>query len=76
MDGMASGICTETYMVCLNLPKKHYFPCNVARLQKDYLCNHIKKSNNLPNKNIAAKLQEINGILARFPGPNNDPMAK
>eukprot|EP00957_Ditylum_brightwellii_P135872 10363865-Ditylum_brightwellii.AAC.1 len=66
----------DTYKVYLGLLKKQYFPQNAARLQKDYLCNHIKKSNKLPVKNAAARLREINGMLPRFPAPNNDPMAE
>eukprot|EP00957_Ditylum_brightwellii_P084884 6454735-Ditylum_brightwellii.AAC.1 len=75
-DGMAPGICMDTYQVCLGLLKKQYFPRDVARLQKDYLCNHIKKSNKLLVRNTAARLREINGMLSRFPMPNNDPMAE
>eukprot|EP00957_Ditylum_brightwellii_P076243 5795735-Ditylum_brightwellii.AAC.1 len=45
--GVAPGICIETYKVCLGLLKKHYFPQNAARLQNNYLCNHIKKPNKL-----------------------------
>eukprot|EP00957_Ditylum_brightwellii_P104989 8002462-Ditylum_brightwellii.AAC.1 len=29
-DGMAPGICVETYKMCLNLLRKHYFPQNAA----------------------------------------------
>eukprot|EP00957_Ditylum_brightwellii_P005232 399605-Ditylum_brightwellii.AAC.1 len=43
---------------------------------KGYLCNHIKKPNKLLIKNTAARLRKINGMLARFPMPNNDPMAE
>eukprot|EP00957_Ditylum_brightwellii_P157172 11962175-Ditylum_brightwellii.AAC.2 len=75
-DGVAPGISMDIYKVCLGLPKKQYFPRNAARLQKDYLCNHIKKPNKLPIKNTAARLREINGMLSRFPVPNNDPMAE
>eukprot|EP00957_Ditylum_brightwellii_P125517 9567400-Ditylum_brightwellii.AAC.1 len=75
-DGVAPGICMETYKVCLDLVKKQYFPQNAARLQKDYLCNHIKKPNKLLVTNTAARLGEINCMLSRFPVPNNDPMAK
>eukprot|EP00957_Ditylum_brightwellii_P048804 3702642-Ditylum_brightwellii.AAC.1 len=53
-DSVAPGICMETYKVCLGLLKKQYFPQNTARLQKDYLYNHIKKPNKLPVKNTAA----------------------
>eukprot|EP00957_Ditylum_brightwellii_P157379 11978149-Ditylum_brightwellii.AAC.1 len=54
--GVAPGICMETYKMCLNLLKKHYFPQNAARFQKDYLCNHIKKPIKLLIKTTAARL--------------------
>eukprot|EP00957_Ditylum_brightwellii_P142743 10877212-Ditylum_brightwellii.AAC.1 len=46
-DSVAPGISMDTCKVCLSLLKKQYFPRNAARLQKDYLCNHIKKPNKL-----------------------------
>eukprot|EP00957_Ditylum_brightwellii_P064341 4882953-Ditylum_brightwellii.AAC.1 len=75
-DGMAPGISMDTYKVCLGLLKKQYFPWNAARLQKCYFRNHIKNPNKLLVKNTAARLKEINGMLSRFPVPNNDPMAE
>eukprot|EP00957_Ditylum_brightwellii_P069132 5249253-Ditylum_brightwellii.AAC.1 len=66
----------DTYKVCLGLLKKQYFLQNAVRLQKNYLCNHIKKPNKLPVKNTAARLREINSMLPRFPTPNNDPMVE
>eukprot|EP00957_Ditylum_brightwellii_P210298 15364807-Ditylum_brightwellii.AAC.1 len=75
-DNMDPGISMDTYKVCLGLLKKQYFPKNTARLQKNYLCNHIKKPNKLLVKNTAARLREVNGMLSRFPVPKNDSMAK
>eukprot|EP00957_Ditylum_brightwellii_P129422 9872882-Ditylum_brightwellii.AAC.1 len=47
-----------------------------ARLQKEYLGNHIEKPNKLTIENAAARLCYINGILLQFPAPTNDPMVK
>eukprot|EP00957_Ditylum_brightwellii_P056767 4302207-Ditylum_brightwellii.AAC.1 len=40
MDKPAKGICKDTYKVCLQELKKHYFPKNSTWLQKAYLHNH------------------------------------
>eukprot|EP00957_Ditylum_brightwellii_P101699 7750526-Ditylum_brightwellii.AAC.1 len=60
------GICNWTFMACLQELKKYYFPKNLARLQKAYLCNHIKKANKLSIKNTATRLYNVNGMLAQF----------
>eukprot|EP00957_Ditylum_brightwellii_P081899 6229368-Ditylum_brightwellii.AAC.1 len=41
-DKPVKGICKDTYKACLQELEKHYFPKNSARLQKAYLCNHLK----------------------------------
>eukprot|EP00957_Ditylum_brightwellii_P059493 4516935-Ditylum_brightwellii.AAC.1 len=43
-----------TFRICLQDLKKHYFPKNLAYLQKDYLCSHAEKPNKLNIKNTAA----------------------
>eukprot|EP00957_Ditylum_brightwellii_P148901 11337235-Ditylum_brightwellii.AAC.1 len=58
IDTPAKGICKDTYKVCLQGLKKHYFPNNSARLQKAYLHDHIKKPNKLLIKNTAAWLRK------------------
>eukprot|EP00957_Ditylum_brightwellii_P208874 15359349-Ditylum_brightwellii.AAC.1 len=74
-DTDPKGVCDETFKVCLQELKKHYFPKDLARLQKAYLCNHIHKPNELSIKNTAARLRDVNDMLARFPAPDNNPMA-
>eukprot|EP00957_Ditylum_brightwellii_P109268 8334679-Ditylum_brightwellii.AAC.1 len=40
-------ICDNTFKVCLQELKRHYFPKNLAWIQKAYLHNRIKKPNKL-----------------------------
>eukprot|EP00957_Ditylum_brightwellii_P176662 13455693-Ditylum_brightwellii.AAC.1 len=63
------------FKACLQELKKHYFPKNSARLQKAYLYNHIRKPSKLSIKNTAARLWDVNGMLAQFPTPDNRPLA-
>ena len=74
-DTSPLGVCEDTFKACLQELKKHYFPKNSARLQKTYLCNHIRKPSKLSIKNTAARLRDVNGMLAQFPAPDNRPMA-
>eukprot|EP00957_Ditylum_brightwellii_P096038 7316683-Ditylum_brightwellii.AAC.1 len=74
MDTSVLGMCDNTFKACLQELKKHYIPKNSARLQKAYLCNHIWKPQKLSIKNTAARLRDINGMLARFPALDNKPM--
>eukprot|EP00957_Ditylum_brightwellii_P167313 12737099-Ditylum_brightwellii.AAC.1 len=68
-------MCNDTFKACLQELKKHYFPKHSARLQKAYLCNHIWKPKKLSIKNTAARLRDMNGMLAWFPALDNRPMA-
>jgi hypothetical protein len=70
-DTSPLGVCDDTFKACLQELKKHYFPKNSARLQKAYLRNHIRKPRKLSIKNTAARLRDVNGMLARFPAPDN-----
>eukprot|EP00957_Ditylum_brightwellii_P035861 2717796-Ditylum_brightwellii.AAC.1 len=74
-DTDPKGVCNDTFKACLQELKKHYFPKNLARLQKAYLCNYIQKPTELLIKNTAARLRDVNGILAWFPALDNNPMA-
>eukprot|EP00957_Ditylum_brightwellii_P069861 5305342-Ditylum_brightwellii.AAC.1 len=75
MDTDPKGMCNNTFKACLQELKKHCFPKNSARLQKAYLCNYVWKPSKLSIKNNAARQQDINGMLARFPAPDNRPLA-
>eukprot|EP00957_Ditylum_brightwellii_P191390 14571724-Ditylum_brightwellii.AAC.1 len=55
-DTAPKGMCDDTFKACLQELKKHYFPKKLTRLQKAYLCNHIRKPNKLSIKNTAARL--------------------
>eukprot|EP00957_Ditylum_brightwellii_P149109 11354171-Ditylum_brightwellii.AAC.1 len=74
-DTTLKGVCDDTFKTCLQELEKHHFPKKLARMQKAYLCNHIYKPNKLSIKNTAARLQDVNGMLARFMAPDNNPMA-
>eukprot|EP00957_Ditylum_brightwellii_P209260 15361011-Ditylum_brightwellii.AAC.1 len=63
-DAAPKGVCDDTFKVCLQELKNHYFPKNSARLQQAYLCNHIQKPQKLSIKNSAARLWDVNGMLA------------
>eukprot|EP00957_Ditylum_brightwellii_P100355 7649860-Ditylum_brightwellii.AAC.1 len=63
------------FKACLQELKKHYFPKNSTRLQKAYLHNHIRKPSKLFIKNTAARIWDVNGMLARFPAPDKRLMA-
>eukprot|EP00957_Ditylum_brightwellii_P146626 11162153-Ditylum_brightwellii.AAC.1 len=76
MDKPARGICKDTYKMCLQELKKHYFPKNSALLQKAYLRSHVKKPNKLFVENTTAQLREICGMLMHFSVPRNTPMAE
>ena len=54
--------------------KKTLLPEEFRKATKAYLCNHIRKPQKLSIKNTAARLQDVNGMLARFPTPDNSPM--
>eukprot|EP00957_Ditylum_brightwellii_P082408 6265820-Ditylum_brightwellii.AAC.1 len=73
-DAAPKGMCDDTFKACLQELKKHYFPKNSARLQKAYFRNHIRKPQKLFIKNTASMLRDVNGMLARFPTPDNKPM--
>eukprot|EP00957_Ditylum_brightwellii_P186887 14231681-Ditylum_brightwellii.AAC.1 len=74
-DTDPKGMYDDMFKACLQELKKHYFLKNSARLQKAYLCNHIRKPSKLLIKNTAARLQDVNGTLMRFPAPDNNPVA-
>eukprot|EP00957_Ditylum_brightwellii_P181155 13798840-Ditylum_brightwellii.AAC.1 len=74
-DTAPLGMCDPTFTICFQELKKHYFPKNASRFQKSYLPNYIKKPNKLTIKNTAARLHNVNGMMARFPAPGNNPMA-
>eukprot|EP00957_Ditylum_brightwellii_P185705 14138759-Ditylum_brightwellii.AAC.1 len=74
-DTAPLGACNDTFKACLQELKKHYFPKNSTRLQEAYLHNHIWKPSKLSIKNTTARLWDVNGMLARFPAPDNRPMA-
>eukprot|EP00957_Ditylum_brightwellii_P096707 7365378-Ditylum_brightwellii.AAC.1 len=74
-DTALKSVCDNMFKACLQELKKHYFLKNLARLQKAYLCNHIQKPSKLLIKNTAARLRDVNDMLARFPAPDNKPMA-
>eukprot|EP00957_Ditylum_brightwellii_P012806 967789-Ditylum_brightwellii.AAC.1 len=74
-DTSPKSVYDDTFKVCPQELKKHYFPKNSARLQKAYLRNHIRKLSKLSIKNTVARLRDVNGMLARFPAPDNRPMA-
>eukprot|EP00957_Ditylum_brightwellii_P125401 9558064-Ditylum_brightwellii.AAC.1 len=76
MDKPAKGIYKDTYKVCLQELKKHYFPKNSAQLQNAYLCNHVKKPNKLLIKNTTVQLRKVNSMLTHFPAPKNNPMVE
>eukprot|EP00957_Ditylum_brightwellii_P070405 5349642-Ditylum_brightwellii.AAC.1 len=57
-DTAPQGVCNDTFKACLQELKKHYFLKNSARLQKAYLCNHIRKPSKLSIKNTAARLRD------------------
>eukprot|EP00957_Ditylum_brightwellii_P143199 10910978-Ditylum_brightwellii.AAC.1 len=67
-------ICNPTFAIYLQDLKKHYFSKNASRLQKSYLLNHIKKPNKLTIKNNAARLHNLNSMLAKFPVLGNTPI--
>eukprot|EP00957_Ditylum_brightwellii_P138118 10528458-Ditylum_brightwellii.AAC.1 len=68
-DGPPRGICPAIFRVCLQELEKHYFPKNLACLQKAYLHNHVKNPNKLSIKNTDAQLCKVNGMLMNFPAP-------
>eukprot|EP00957_Ditylum_brightwellii_P189317 14409597-Ditylum_brightwellii.AAC.1 len=74
-DTDLKGVCNDTFKACLQELKKHYFLKNSVRLQNAYLCNHIRKLSKVSIKNTAARLWDVNGMLAQFPAPDNRPMA-
>eukprot|EP00957_Ditylum_brightwellii_P012192 921029-Ditylum_brightwellii.AAC.1 len=74
LDTVPLGMCNPTFAICLQDLKKHYFPKNTSHLQKAYLCNYIKKPNKLSIKNTAARLRNVNGMLAKFLVLGNTPM--
>eukprot|EP00957_Ditylum_brightwellii_P005617 429721-Ditylum_brightwellii.AAC.1 len=57
-DTSPKGVCNDMFKACLQELKKRYFTKNSARLQKAYLCNHIRKPRKLSIKNTAARLQD------------------
>eukprot|EP00957_Ditylum_brightwellii_P117257 8942614-Ditylum_brightwellii.AAC.1 len=73
-DAAPKGMCDDTFKACLQELKKHYSPKNSARLQKAHLRNHIRKPQKVSIKNTAARLQDVNGMLAQFPAPDNRPV--
>eukprot|EP00957_Ditylum_brightwellii_P050728 3846621-Ditylum_brightwellii.AAC.1 len=76
MDMPLLGMCNPTSTICLQELETHYFPKNLAHLQKAYLHNHIRKPNKLSIKNTAAQLCGVNSMLAIFPVPGNNPLAE
>eukprot|EP00957_Ditylum_brightwellii_P026761 2024496-Ditylum_brightwellii.AAC.1 len=54
--------------------RKNHDSTDMPLLGKYYLCNHIKKPNNLSIKNTPARLCHVNSMLARFLVPGNNPM--
>eukprot|EP00957_Ditylum_brightwellii_P203296 15334050-Ditylum_brightwellii.AAC.1 len=74
-DTALTGMCDDTFKACFQELKKHYFPKRLARLQKAYLRNHIRKRNKLSIKNTAARLRDVNSMLAHFLALDNKPMA-
>eukprot|EP00957_Ditylum_brightwellii_P024938 1885604-Ditylum_brightwellii.AAC.1 len=53
-------MCNPTFTICLQEPKKHCFPKNLAHLQKADLCNHTKKLNKLSIKNATDQICNVN----------------
>eukprot|EP00957_Ditylum_brightwellii_P021023 1584469-Ditylum_brightwellii.AAC.1 len=75
-DTAPKGISPETFKICIQELKHHYFLKNLAHLQKAHLCNHAKKPNKLSIKNTSVQLCNENGMLTHFPAPGNNPMAE
>ena len=61
---------TETnasYELCMDALARHVFPKRAAQLQKRYMRRFVRKPVTMSTKQFAARLQELNSYLPKFP---------
>ena len=64
----APGRTEGTFEASLKKLVKHYFPKNAARIQKNYMRNHLRQPREMKAKLAVSRLRDMNGMLAKFPG--------
>lgn len=57
----------QAFDLCLSALTRHVFPKRAAQLQKRYLRRYVRKPEDMTTKQFAARLQELNSYLPKFP---------
>lgn len=56
-----------TYELCMDALARHVFPKRASQLQKRYMRRFIRKPADMSTRMFAARLQELNNYLPKFP---------
>jgi len=57
----------QSYELCMDALGRHVFPKRASQLQKRYMRRFIRKPADMTTKTFAARLQELNTYLPKFP---------
>ena len=70
------GVTEESYAMTISKFKATAFKKYAARYQVSYLRKSLRKPSSVTIRACSTRLEEINGLLKHFPGPENKPLSE
>ena len=67
LDELGANETNNSYELCMDALARHVFPKRASQLQKRYMRRFVRKPINMTTKQFAARLQELNAYLPKFP---------
>jgi hypothetical protein len=67
LDELGTSETNNSYELCMDALARHVFPKRASQLQKRYMRRFVRKPASITTKQFAARLQELNAYLPKFP---------
>ena len=67
LAALGSNETNAAYESCMDALARHVFPKRALQLQKRYMRRFVRKPANMSTRQFAARLQELNAYLSKFP---------
>ena len=67
LDELGTTETNNSYELCMDALARHVFPKRASQLQKRYMRRFVRKPAGMTTKQFAARLQELNAYLPKFP---------
>ena len=67
LEELGANETNNSYELCMDALARHVFPKRASQLQKRYMRRFVRKPATMSTKQFAARLQELNAYLPKFP---------